>query len=47
MGHGSYTAADWQKLKNSRNLGSGDNVFANNHLQDKYNSKFAQAQWDG
>ena len=40
MGHGSYTAADWQKLKNSRNLGSGDNVFANNRLQDKYNSKF-------
>lgn len=42
MGHGSYTAADWQKLKNSRNLGSGDNVFANNHLQDKYNSKFIE-----
>ena len=40
MGHGSYTAADWQKLKNSRNLGVGDNVFVGNHLQDKYNAKF-------
>ena len=26
MGYGSYSAADWQKLKNSRKLSNGQSV---------------------
>lgn len=43
MGYGSYTAADWNKLKNSRGLtstASANDIFSRSVILDKYNSKF-------
>lgn len=43
MGHGSYRASDWQKLKNSRGINSqstATQLFHGNSLDDKYNPKF-------
>lgn len=43
MGYGSYTAADWNRLKNSRGLGPNSNVastFKATGFNDKYNAKF-------
>lgn len=43
MGYGSYSAADWNKLKSSRNLASGqkvEEVFKNSSCNPKMNPKF-------
>ena len=43
MGHGSYKASDWAKLKQSRGITSSSNVqqiFSHNSIKDKYNPKF-------
>lgn len=45
MGHGSYTAADWAKLKASRGLGSSgsaDQTFKNRAYLDTYNARFVE-----
>ena len=47
MGHGSYTAGDWNKLKNSRGLSSDSNAnqtFENDRVQDKYNARFIETR---
>ncbi len=43
MGHGSYTAADWSKLKNSRNLSSDQNneeIFKSKKCDPRFDPKF-------
>ena len=43
MGHGSYRASDWAKLKNSRGISSSSTasqIFTQSTLQDKYNPKY-------
>ena len=43
MGHGSYRASDWTKLKNSRGINASSNaaqIFKGNTLSEKYNPKF-------
>ncbi len=43
MGHGSYKASDWQKLKNSRGLNASstaDDIFRSNSVQEKYLPEF-------
>ena len=43
MGHGSYTASDWSKLKQSRGIGSGSDVsqlFTNRKMDDRYDPRF-------
>lgn len=43
MGHGSYTASDWSKLKQSRGIGSGSDVsqlFTNRAMDDRYDPRF-------
>lgn len=43
MGHGSYRASDWAKLKNSRGISassSADQIFKGNTLSEKYDPKF-------
>ena len=43
MGHGSYTAADWSKLKNSRNLNSDQNneeIFKSRACDPRFDPKF-------
>ncbi len=43
MGHGSYTAADWSRLKHSRGLGAGstaNDIFSGNAAQEKYLPRF-------
>ena len=43
MGHGSYSAADWSRLKNSRGISSSstaDDIFKGNQPQEKYLPKF-------
>ena len=43
MGYGSYTAADWEKLRNSRSLFSdsgAESIFNGNELQEKYDPRF-------
>ena len=45
MGHGSYKASDWAKLRDSRgiNASSGvEQIFSGNQLQDKYNPRFIE-----
>ena len=45
MGHGSYTASDWAKLKNSRGISGTSNVdqlFRNKRMDDKYNPRFIE-----
>ncbi|MDO5573537.1 MAG: hypothetical protein Q4G60_06125 [bacterium] len=47
MGQGSYTASDWNRLKNSRGLSADANAnqtFANDTVQDKYNARFIAAR---
>ena len=43
MGHGSYKASDWAKLKNSRGISASssvDQIFSGNSLSEKYDPKF-------
>lgn len=43
MGHGSYTASDWSKLKKSRSLDtktSASQIFTQNKMLDKFNPRF-------
>ncbi|MBR6513295.1 MAG: hypothetical protein IKT46_00535 [Clostridia bacterium] len=43
MGHGSYKASDWIKLKNSRGINSSSNaseIFSSNLLNQKYDPKY-------
>ena len=43
MGHGSYKASDWAKLKDSRGISStssADQIFRGNQLQEKYDPRF-------
>lgn len=43
MGHGSYTAADWNRLKNSRGLSNNstaNDIFSGNTANEKYLPKF-------
>jgi len=43
MGHGSYKASDWTKLKNSRGLGASSSaaqIFSGNQFNEKYDPKF-------
>ena len=45
MGHGSYKATDWAKLKQSRGITGSSNVqqlFRGNTIKDKYNPKFIE-----
>lgn len=45
MGHGSYTASDWAKLKHSRGINSQSSVnqlFTKRQMDDKYNPRFIQ-----
>ncbi len=45
MGHGSYRASDWVKLKDSRGISatsSASTIFRSSGLKDKYNPKFIQ-----
>ena len=45
MGHGSYKAADWAKLRQSRGLSAdsrAEEIFRGNTLQDKYNPRFIE-----
>ena len=45
MGHGSYTASDWVKLKQSRGINSQSSVnqlFTKRQMDDKYNPRFIQ-----
>ncbi len=47
MGHGSYKASDWAKLKNSRSIStdsSAAEIFRKSVLQDKYNPRFIQVR---
>lgn len=43
MGHGSYTAADWSRLKTSKGISASstaDDIFRGNHAQEKYLPQF-------
>ncbi|MGN0352681.1 MAG: hypothetical protein ACI4ES_13605 [Roseburia sp.] len=43
MGRGSYTAADWQKLKNSRNITADSNaseLFQKSKIEEKFNPRY-------
>ena len=43
MGHGSYSAADWSRLKNSKGISSSstaDDIFSGNKAQEKYLPRF-------
>lgn len=43
MGHGSYSSADWSRLKNSKGLSSSstaDDIFSGNKAQEKYLPRF-------
>ena len=45
MGHGSYTASDWSKLKKSRSLDtktSASQIFTQNKMLDKFNPRFVK-----
>ena len=47
MGRGSYTAADWSKLKNSRNLANASNereIFRNQSCDPKFDPKYIQVR---
>ena len=47
MGRGSYTASDWSKLKNSRNLASASNereIFRNQACDPKFDPKYIQVR---
>ena len=50
MGRGSYNAADWNKLKDSRGINAGstaDDIFSGNKVNEKYLPKFinVRAAW--
>ena len=45
MGHGSYTASDWEKLKESKGISSSssaNNIFKSRSMDDKYNPRLFQ-----
>ena len=47
MGHGSYTAADWSKLRNSRNLSSSSDqkeIFKSRQCDPRFDPKFIQVR---
>lgn len=47
MGHGSYTAADWSRLKSSRGLSASStagDIFSGNAVQEKYLPKFIRVR---
>ncbi|MBQ9762734.1 MAG: VWA domain-containing protein [Oscillospiraceae bacterium] len=47
MGHGSYRASDWAKLKESRGINAGSTVnqlFSNQTMDDRYNPKFFETR---
>ena len=47
MGRGSYTASDWAKLKNSRNLGNAKNekeIFKSTQCNPKFDPKYIQTR---
>ena len=43
MGRGSYSSADWNKLRESRGINSGstaDDIFSGNEVNEKYLPRF-------